>query len=892
MMNLQHPEALLLIPVWLLCAWLFPGAKLFRPLRVIAFALVVLAWMNPFVDRTSRGLDLWVLVDRSESASPWIEPRLPEMHALLEQSRGRHDRLRYIDFAEGVIERDPLQHALLSGRMNSTRIGTALHFTLSRLDPRRSSRLLLITDGYSTEPLDDVAIRLAGQGVPLDVRFMQPADDLDFRVSAIQAPMRVRPNEPFLVEARITGGEDTAVPCILYRDGAPIARTTVHLRNGMALARWTDSISGYRAVEYRVVIEPERDAWAGNNQQAVWVEARGGQRVVLVTAYANDPIADALTRHGVTVDVIENATRFYPGHLAGASSVILNNVPAYALPNDTLAALPFYVHEAGGGLIMVGGRHSFAVGGYFESPIDELLPVSMELKQEHRRLAVAMAIVLDRSGSMMAGVPGSGGKTKMDLANEGTARAIELLGDQDAVTVFAVDSEPHRIVPLTTLGENRQRLLGLVRRIQSAGGGIFVYVGLKAGWDEIKGARQGQRHIILFSDAADSERPEGYERLIDEMKAAGASLSIIALGTEKDSDADLLKQIAARAGGRIFFNADADSLPALFAQETVALSRSAFLNEPVKLLPQAGWFEMAADMMNWPAQVDGYNLCYVRPGAATSLTADDEYEAPLLAQWARGAGKVAAVTFPLAGDYSRTVRSWDAYGDFIRTLTRWSLRDDAPNGLGLRLERMGETIRLELHHDEEWLDVWAESPPVLVTTMASRPDAVKHSWRRIKPGVFEAEVRISGDDAMSGVIQAGRHVIPFGPIAGMLGAEWSFDPAMPAALTQMAIASGGQIRFDLEGVWNAAMTRERRGIRDWLLILALSVFVIEALLTRLDWQFPGKGSSIRQVKPMIKADAVKTMPSSSIKPPEAIDTNLPPPSRKSMFDKARHRGRL
>ena len=41
---------------------------------------------------------------------------------------------------------------------------------------------------------------------------------------------------------------------------------------------------------------------------------------------------------------------------------------------------------------MAGGKKSFAAGGYFESAIDPLLPVSMELKQEHRKLMVAMAI--------------------------------------------------------------------------------------------------------------------------------------------------------------------------------------------------------------------------------------------------------------------------------------------------------------------------------------------------------------------------------------------------------------------------------------------------------------------------------------------------------------------
>ncbi len=84
---------------------------------------------------------------------------------------------------------------------------------------------------------------------------------------------------------------------------------------------------------------------------------------------------------------------------------------------------------------MIGGKTSFAAGGWFGSPVEPLLPVSMELKQEHRKLAVAMAIVMDRSGSMAMTVPGTT-LQKMDLANEGAARGIELLGDNDLVTLI------------------------------------------------------------------------------------------------------------------------------------------------------------------------------------------------------------------------------------------------------------------------------------------------------------------------------------------------------------------------------------------------------------------------------------------------------------------------
>ena len=72
--------------------------------------------------------------------------------------------------------------------------------------------------------------------------------------------------------------------------------------------------------------------------------------------------------------------------------------------------------------------------------LEPYLPVSMEVKNEHRKLSLAMAVALDRSGSMA--MPVGDGRTKMDLANLGTCAAIETLGPFDEVGVIAVDGAP------------------------------------------------------------------------------------------------------------------------------------------------------------------------------------------------------------------------------------------------------------------------------------------------------------------------------------------------------------------------------------------------------------------------------------------------------------------
>ena len=117
--------------------------------------------------------------------------------------------------------------------------------------------------------------------------------------------------------------------------------------------------------------------------------------------------------------------------------------------------------------LVTGGGASFGLGGYYKSQLDPYLPVSMEIKNEHRKLSLALAVALDRSGSMAA--PVGDGRTKMDLANLGTCAAIESLGPFDQVGVIAVDSAPHLVQELTA-ADNTEGICNRVRGIQSRGG--------------------------------------------------------------------------------------------------------------------------------------------------------------------------------------------------------------------------------------------------------------------------------------------------------------------------------------------------------------------------------------------------------------------------------------
>jgi hypothetical protein len=892
-MTFTFPEYFLLIPALALVGWFWRGLKLQSPLRMILLLLAVVALAEPIIQHQQNSLDLYVLLDRSDSTEDLIDKGLPEWRDLLEKHKpGRHDTLHFINYASEVAELGA-DGSSFTGSRKLTKTGLALQSIAAQTDEKRPSRVLLFTDGYSTEPLQEAAAQMQARGIPLDYRLIREETENDARVARIGFPERVQVGEPFLISITVRGAADATFPLVLRRNGQILTESSVTLANGQATVEFTDRITRGGGFEYQAEIRPEADAHPGNNRATRWIEITGGPRIVLATRYQDDPVAKALTALDFTVETVSDPAQLKPGLLAGARAVIFNNVPAHEIPADFMKSLDFFVREQGGGFLMAGGQLSFGSGGYFQSPIDPLLPVSIELKSEHRKLAVALAIVIDRSGSMSVGV--GGGKTKIDLADTGAANAIELLGPMDQIAVFAVDSEATKTIPLTRIGDKKDELSARVMKIRSSGGGIYVYEGLKAAWDELKKSPAGTRHVILFSDASDSEEPGDYRNLIKEMTDNGATISVIGLGTDKDVDAALLVDVAKLGNGRMFFSDQPMDIPKIFAQETVTIARSAFVEEPVGVQPTGRWAEISPKPLDWFKQVDGYNLSYAREDATVSLVSTDEYLAPLVAHARRGLGRSAAVSFPLGGNFSETPRSWPGYGDFLQTMGRFLMGDDAPPGIALRHRLDGTRLTLDLLYDPAlWSQKLSAMPPKVRLRDDTAGATLDLPWLRIAPGHFSLTRDLDEGSIVRGAVQVGENALPFGPLSVGSSVEWAFEPERVGELRAVSNHTGGRELLDISKAWLRPPFIAETSLRLPLGIALVLVTLVEALLTRTGWKMPQLALPNRTPRPP-RVKIAKPKPAGPPPPPPTVvpetKTTTPPPtdesSRSERFKRAK-----
>ena len=710
----------------------------------------------------------------------------------------------------------------------------------------RNGRIILASDGHW--PLDQARAQAATAGVrsiPVDTLLSTIETQADAAVLAVEVPEFLRLGTGFIGAAQLISPRDGNFQVtITTPSGRTVHEQDIWLGGGVpANIRFADRPHQPGIMRYNVELQAAnsefRDSRLGNNQAQAALRVIGGEGIVVISATGSGSnIARALRATGM--HVTERAEGpITLDELLGFSGCILDNVPAHVLGWNTQQALAQWVEHMGGGLVVCGGRRAFGSGGYHKSPLENILPVTCELRDEHRKLSVSLAIVADRSGSM--GVEVAPGRTKMDLANAGIAAAIELLSPMDEVAVYAVDTGAHVVIPPTRIN-NSSALQARAHGIRSTGGGIFIEEALVAALPPLLRSDRASRHLILFSDAADSEKPGAYRQLIQEARQAGVTVSVIGLGTENDMDAALLQDIAELGGGRMMFSNQPQELPQLFAQETVLIARSAWVDGPVQAQVQPSlrtW--LPALPSAWPA-VPGYNLTYPRPQADVDAWLPGDPSAPGLARWHRGAGRCVAIGFACDDQHSLGLLQWQGYAPLIAGATRWAVAGGGFDLFAVSADIIGESLVVRVEGDPERREEWPASAPQLMVVNADQPEKTaptEHSLGgmvAINDGVWQQRIPLNNDQVIIPSVRIGSDTF-FGPARNM-----PYDPELaPLAanvrpdenMRQLARASGGTMRSNLLHAFdNPPSPGERRDIAWWCVVAAILCLLAEILWRR------------------------------------------------------------
>ncbi len=317
------------------------------------------------------------------------------------------------------------------------------------------------------------------------------------------------------------------------------------------------------------------------------------------------------------------------------------------------------------GLIAVGGDHSFTVGGYRHTPLDEMLPVISESHTTQPKATLAMVLVLDISGSMNDPVSKGAKERNIDLAKEALRRAVGMLGPRDQVGVLVFEDTSRWIWPLGPVTD-KEKIIAKINTIE-AEGETNMYPPLEKAYLALRESFADVKHIIVSTDGIGG--PGDFDGLARKMAAAGITMSTVGVGSEPVRP--FMQKLADLAKGRAYFCDNGKAIPQIFAAETGAAAKIGITEEP--FFPQvihASEVLRGLDMAKAPTLL-GYVETERRPGAKLVLAA--KTGEAILALGHYGRGTTAAFTSDIQ---SRWAAPWLSWPGFSRFWAQIGLGDD------------------------------------------------------------------------------------------------------------------------------------------------------------------------------------------------------------------------
>ncbi len=396
-------------------------------LRAAAFVLILFCLARPTLliptvvpqrnflgvlidDSRSMAIADWNGAPRYQFAQRFLGAPDSSLHAALA------DRfmLRFFRFARATERLDSLGALSASGA--GTDLAQALDAARHELAGVPLSGLVLVTDGAdnSESALTETLLSLQAASVPVYVVGVgQERFPRDIQLSRVETPRTVLKGSSLVVDLVVeqTGYRRETVTVNVEDDGRIIASQNVRLpADGDASTvrvRFTASEAGPRMFRFSIPAADGEAVTGNNERQALIVVEENREKILYFEGeprfevkFIRRAVADDENLHVVTlqrtadnkflrldVDDPRELSAGFPktrDELFAYRGLVLGSVEASFFSHDQLRMIEEFVGQRGGGLLVLGGRASFAEGGYAGTPIADVLPVVLPRPDDQR----------------------------------------------------------------------------------------------------------------------------------------------------------------------------------------------------------------------------------------------------------------------------------------------------------------------------------------------------------------------------------------------------------------------------------------------------------------------------------------------------------------------------
>lgn len=841
--SIKTPLVLLLIPVVLFI--LFVTMKKLRmknTLRrrivcvtrgmVLLFLILAMAGIS-FHFKGTQGATVFLL-DMSDSTVSSQEDMVLQVREALKKKPQREQA------AVVVFGKDSKVEQFLSSNPQFAKVETTPTTTATNLEEAvetamglypsdAGKRMVLITDGQENEGnLQNMVSQVTALTVDVQVMRLEKEDTPEVYVDSVTIPEQVDVGDHFQVQTTIVSNCSTTAEVSLYQGNKRKKKIAVELTAGENQFVFSDTQKEAGLKNYRVTVEAVKDTLAVNNEYVSYTNAKTGDVILLIEGKKGESkeFQQVLKAANVIYDVI------IPGQaprnmiaMQNYKAMILLDVYAEDLPDGFLNNIDSYVKDYAGGVAAIGGENSFALGNYKDTPLEDILPVYMDLRGEKEVPKMAMTLVIDHSGSMGEG---SQYRTNLSLAKEAANGAVDNLRKDDQFGVIAFDDTYDWVVNLKE-ADNKEEIKETINSIP-LGGGTSIYPALNAAVDGLIKSDAKIRHVILLTDGQDYMRD--YEDLLNKASENGVTISTVAVGT--GSDQKLLEELAENGGGRYYYTDLSSDMPRIFAQEVFLSARAYLINET--FVPEiASNSPLISEVTKEGIpSLYGYVAATQKEMATVHLKSDQDD--PILTTWQYGLGKTVAFQSDGTGEWTGEWAKWDQYPVLWKNLIRWMITEQDSEGQ-LNISQQGSSVHLVYEADQ-----YDSSTTVSGVYTDSQGNQKEIRLNASKPGVYEADV--SPDEAgvysLSITKKDGEHTASVSrAFAVQYSGEYRFATES-GALDQFVNAVDGKWVTQLSGVFS---TKLKEGKSIWnlttaFLVLSLVLFLFDIVNRRLDLRIP------------------------------------------------------
>lgn len=705
---------------------------------------------------------------------------------------------------------------------SSSSLSSALMQALQAIPLGTNAAVTLISDGKATDTHFEVALSgLTARNIPVHTFELAAAAEAAF-ISDVQLSAA---RQGDAVQLNVTvEGDGQNLQLLLYHNNQRLAQSADFNSEQLTQQQlsFTAEQAGFMPIrlellqQQRVIQQWDTVAAIQEPLKLLYLSAKPADLTTL----------QALVGYGFNIEQKNAAELIADTDFSQYQAVLLDNVPAQMFPAAAQQQLLQSVHEHGTGLIYSGGEAVFGQGGYFGSPLAEALPVTLQQDEQSQEPSVALAIIIDTSGSMI-GEP-------LLLAKQIARLAVRKLSANDMVGIVEFYGARQWSVPMQPASQisDVERAIG---RMQAQGASM-LFPAIQEAYYGLKNTDARFKHMLVITDAGVEE--DNYQQLLRHIAKERINVSTVLAGARGGVDGESkMMELATWGRGRFYAVNDEFSL--------VDLNLKLPQNKPVPEYQQGKFATEAQALQHWWQGIDlvtmptvnGYSRTVARPQADTLFTIANTTD-PLLASWQYGAGRVSSLMTEPQGQGLQHWQQWPDYGQFLARIVAHTA-----------LQQLSATVQVNRRFDQLQLTVQypqftqPQIPELQRISAANADEKERIVLTQKAPGLFVATVATPSTQDGLFELHSGTQLQRIADRAGSdLRAEQAVGQAFSVSLAELAKLTGGQFVAASTPADVKALTGSGGSafaiiaIWPWLLLLAIALYLAELVYRR----WPGR----------------------------------------------------